>query len=84
MPTMKRAKSQRIERLRRAFPHEWLLIEVDHFDARTTTPVTGRLLAHSQLRDPLEHQVARAKHTKRLTYLVFGSDTLPQGYAAAF
>lgn len=77
-------KSQPINRIRKRFRREWLLIAVDRFDARTTTPLTGRLLAHSKLRDPLEHQAARAKHTKRLTYLVFGSDTLPQGYAAAF
>lgn len=81
---MKRAKSQRIQQLRRAFPDEWLLIEVDRFDARTTTPLTGRLLEHSKLRDPLEHKAAKAKNTKRLMYLVFGSDALPQGYAAAF
>lgn len=81
---MKQVRSQRIERLRHAFPDEWLLIEVDRFDARTTTPVTGRLLARSKLRDPLEQQAAKAKRTKRLTYLVFGRDTLPQGYAAAF
>ena len=74
-------RPQPIARLRRAFPNEWLLIDVDRFDARTTTPLTGRLLAHSKLRDPLEK---RAAQSKGLIYLVFGRDTLPQGYAAAF
>lgn len=72
---------QPIEKLRRRFPHEWLLIVVDRFDRRTTTPLTGRLLAHSKLRDPLEHQAA---HTRGLVCLVYGSDRLPEGYAAAF
>lgn len=78
---MSRRQVQRIGQLRQRFPKEWLLIVVDRFDPRTTTPVTGRLLAHSKLRDPLEK---RAAHTQGLVYLVFGSDTLPQGYAAAF
>ena len=78
---MKRMRSQHIERLRKAHPDEWLLIEVDRFDARTTTPLTGRLLAHSKTLDPLEK---RAEHLKGLTCLVYGSDKLPEGYAAAF
>lgn len=72
---------QPIVRLRRAFPQEWLLVEVKRFDPKTTTPLTGRLMAHSPSRDLLERQVARAKG---LIYLVHGTDTLPQGYAAAF
>jgi len=78
-----KVRTQRIAQLRNAFPHEWLLIEVDRFDPRTTTPVSGHLLARSKLRDPLEKQAARAKG-KGLRYLVYGSDTLPPGYAAAF
>lgn len=70
-----------IERIRRRHKREWLLIVVDRFDKRTTTPLTGRLLAHSKLRVPLEK---RAAQTKELTYVVFGTDTLPKGYAAAF
>ncbi|MBI4227698.1 MAG: hypothetical protein HY600_05470 [Candidatus Omnitrophica bacterium] len=72
---------QPIVRLRRKFPHEWLLVEVERFDPKTTTPLTGRLKAHSPSRDLLERQAARAKG---LIYLVYGTDTLPQGYAAAF
>ena len=78
---MKRTRSSPIARLRRRYPQEWLLIEVDRFDPTTTSPLTGRLVAHSKLRDPLEHRAARMK---QLIYLVHGSDTLPQGYAAAF
>ena len=78
---MKQPRVQHIERLRRAFPNEWLLIAVDRFDPKTTTPVTGCLLAHSKRPEPLEKQ---AVHTTGLTYLVFGSDTLPKGYALGF
>ena len=78
---MRRKTPQPIAHLRHTFPDEWLLIAVDRFEPKTTTPLTGRLLAHSKLRDPLEHQAAK---TKGLVYLVFGSDTLPHGYAAAF
>ena len=78
---MKQKRSQPIQQLRRTFPQEWLLIGVDRLDPKTTTPLLGQLLAHSKLRDPLEKQAAR---TKGLIYLVYGSDTLPQGYAAAF
>ena len=78
---MKRQPTQPIERLRRRYPNEWLLIQVNRFDRRTTTPLTGRLVAHSKLRDGLEQRTARAKG---LIYLVHGSDVLPQGYAAAF
>ena len=78
---MKRRQSQPIEKLRRRFSDEWLLVQVDQFDPQTTTPLTGRLLAHSKLRDTLEQEVTRRKG---LIYLVYGSDTLPQGYAAAF
>ncbi|OGX35651.1 MAG: hypothetical protein A3B73_05565 [Omnitrophica WOR_2 bacterium RIFCSPHIGHO2_02_FULL_63_39] len=72
---------QPIAAIRHRHPREWLLIEVARLDRRTTTPVTGRLVAHAKRPERLERQAAR---TKGLVYLVFGSDTLPKGYAAAF
>ena len=62
---MKRLRTKRIAQFRRAMPDEWLLIEVDRFDPLTTTPLTGRLVAHSRLRDPLERQTARRKWLQR-------------------
>ena len=78
---MTQTRFQPIDRLRKRHPQEWLLIEVDRFDRRTTTPLTGRLLARSRRRTSLEKEAAQAKG---LLYLVHGSDTLPHGYAAAF
>ena len=74
-------RPQSIEKLRRAYPNEWLLIAVDRFDPRATKPLSGRLLAHSELRDSLERRAARARG---LIYLVAGSDQLPPGYGTAF
>jgi hypothetical protein len=39
--------SQKIEDIRKQFHKEWLLIAVDEMDKATTTPISGRLLAHS-------------------------------------
>ena len=78
---MNQRRTRPIAQLRQTFPDDWLLIQVEKFDPRTTTPLRGRLLAHSKLRDPLEKKATRRKG---LLYLVYGSDTFPQGYAAAF
>lgn len=78
---MRTLKSQPIESLRKQFQREWLLIAINRFNPRTTSPITGRLLAHSKPRDPLEK---RAAQTNEFVYLVFGSDTFPQGHVAAF
>lgn len=74
-------QAQSIPKLRRRFPHEWLLVEVTRFDPKTTTPLTGRLKAHAPSRDALEKLAARAKG---LVYLVHGTDIFPRGNAAAF
>ncbi len=74
-------KSQEIETLRKKFPKEWLLIEVDKMDEATTTPLTGRLLAHSKNRDEI---YKKQMEYKQLVYLCYSEDKLPKGYALAF
>lgn len=74
-------KSQKIDEMRRQFRHEWLLIAVDEMDEKTTTPLTGRLLAHFHDRDEVYKE--EAKH-KGNTLTVYSEEGLPQGYAAAF
>lgn len=74
-------KSQPIERIRRRFRREWLLIAVDHVDPRTQAPLNGRLLAHSPHRDEIYTQWVKARG---LTVPIYSETTLPQGYAVAF
>lgn len=78
---MRTTSSQSIEALRARFRREWLLIAVDKLDAATTTPMQGRLLAHSPHRDEL---YAKERAVRGLTLTVYSEDDLPQGYAAAF
>ena len=74
-------KGSPIERIRRRYKREWLLIAVEEMDEATTTPLRGRLLAHSPRRDEID----RASITyPKPALVVFSADTFPPGYAAAF
>lgn len=73
--------SEKIENIRRMFHHEWLLIAIDEVDETTTTPLTGRLIAHDPDRDKIYGE--EMKHPGN-TLTVYSEDGLPQGYAAAF
>lgn len=78
---MVKANSELIETLRNQFHREWLLIAITEMDEATTTPLRGRLLAHSPHRD----EINRASQTyPRRALVVFSEDTFPPGYAAAF
>lgn len=70
-----------IQKLRKKFRCEWLLIGVDEMDEATTTPLKGHLLAHSKDRDEIYQKMLRYRHN---TYLTYSEDTLPKGYAVAF
>ena len=74
-------KSERIEKIKSRFKHEWLLIKVDHMDTRSTTPVSGHLIAHSPLRDEIYKKSISAKG---MTLVDFSDNDLPKGYAVAF
>ena len=78
---MRNGNSQLIDRIRRRFHREWLLIAVDRVDPRTQEPIRGRLLAHSPRRDDIYDRLVNAKG---LTVAVYSEKTLPQGYAVAF
>jgi len=75
-------RSQKIETLRKKFHKEWLLIEIDRFDETTTTPLTGKLLAHSKNRDEIYKK--QMDYKKSLICICYSEDKLPQGYALAF
>lgn len=74
-------KSQRVEDIRKRFDREWLLIAIARMDETTTTPVTGRLLAHS----PRRHDIyARSRRYPHPALIVYSEDDFPRGFAAAF
>ena len=72
---------QKIETIRKKYHKEWLLIAVGKMDAESTTPVTGRLLAHSPRRDDI---YLRESKEKGHTLTLYSEDGIPKGYAAAF
>lgn len=74
-------KTQNIEQIRRRFHREWLLIAVDRLDAKTQTPLSGRLVAHSPRRDDIYDRLVKARG---LSVAIYSEKTLPQGYAVAF
>ena len=74
-------KSQPINRIRKRFHREWLLIAVQELDRATTTPKRGRLLAHHPNREQIYEAML---HHKGLALVTFSDDRLPAGYAVAF
>ncbi len=74
-------KFQKIETIRKKYPHEWLLIRVNKVDESTTTPLTGHLLAHSKNRDEIYKKMMKYKG---LTLTTYSEDKLPKGLAVAF
>ena len=75
-------KTQKIETIRKRFKEpEWLLIRVEKIDESTTTPLTGRLIAHNPDPDVIMKKQLKGKG---LLFVEYSSDRLPRGYAAAF
>ncbi len=74
-------KIDSIDHIRQRYKREWLLIAIEKMDKATTTPLRGRLLAHSPHRDDVDR--ASIKYPKP-ALVVFSEDTFPPGYAAAF
>ena len=70
-----------IQSIRRRYRREWLLIAVDEMDETTTTPLRGRLLAHSPHRADIYSESLRRR---RPALTVFSDDKFPPGYVAAF
>lgn len=76
-------KTEKIELIKGRFDREWLLIAVDRIDESTTTPVSGRLIAHSPHRDEIYNILLKSRKAKRVL-VEFSEDSFPEGYAAAF
>lgn len=76
-------KSQKIEKIRKKFRNEWLLIEVDASDEATNTSVSGRLIAHSPQRDTIYKKLISVK--SKLPILVdYSEHKLPKDVAVIF
>lgn len=73
----------KIETIKNKFHREWLLIAVDKIDKSTTTPISGKLIAHSPHRDEIYRKLLSLKRRKEIL-VEYSEDTLPKGYAAAF
>ena len=74
-------RSESIKKIRRRFKRQWLLIAVDRLNEATTTPLTGRLLAHSPHREDIHDASLRRRGLALITY---SGDRLPAGYAVTF
>lgn len=75
---------QKIESIKRRFHRQWLLIAVDKVDKSTTTPISGRLIAHSPYRDEIYSKLLSLKKRIWPVLVEYSEDKLPKGYAAAF
>ena len=76
-------KTEAIKDIRKRFSREWLLIAVDAMDDATTTPISGRLVAHSPDRKDVYERLAGLARDKKLL-VEYSEDTFPDGFAAAF
>jgi hypothetical protein len=76
-------RTHKIETIKGQYRREWLLIDVDKIDKSTTTPVSGRLIAHSPHRDEIYKRLFSMKNRRHIL-VEYSEDSLPKGYAAAF
>ena len=75
-------KSEPIEKIRKRYKKEWLLIKLDRVDERILKPKTGWLIGHSSRKEDLL-QAVKAHQGQRL-YMDYSGPVLPPGFAAAF
>lgn len=75
-------KSEPIEKIRKRFKKEWLLIELDKVNERTLKPKTGWLIGHSPRKEDLLETMKT--HQCRRLYMDYSGPVLPVGFQAAF
>ncbi len=76
-------KTEKIEKIKKRFHREWLLISVDEVDESTTTPISGKIIAHSPHREDIYQMLLKPPKAKKLL-VEYSEDSFPKGYAAAF
>jgi hypothetical protein len=72
-----------IKQIKKRFRREWLLIAVDKMDEATTTPLTGRVIAHSPRKEDI-YRILRKPTKPRRLLLEHSEDMFPKNWAAAF
>ena len=80
---MQTLKSEKIENIKRKFRREWLLIDIDRMDESTTTPISGRLIAHNPRRASIYKILLKSPQIKR-PLVECSADDFPKGTVAAF
>ena len=75
--------SRNIEEIKKKHYQEWLLIVVDKVDNATTTPISGRLIAHSHHRDKIYKKLLGFKR-KKPVLVSYSEDNMPKDFATAF
>lgn len=75
------SRFESIEKIRKRFHKEWLLIAIGQMDRKATVPLTGKLLVHSPHREEVHDAML---HRKGLALITYSEDRLPAGYAVAF
>ena len=76
-------KTEKIETIKKRFHREWLLIALDKVDESTTTPISGKLIAHSPHREDIYQMLIKSTKVKKLL-VEFSEDSFPEGYVAGF
>lgn len=74
---------EKIKAIKKRFHREWLLIAVTETDEATTTPISGRLIAHSSHREDIYQMLLKNLKAKKLL-VEYSEDSFPKGYVAAF
>lgn len=73
--------TQSINGIFKRYPDQWLLIDVTQW-TKATTPLQGKLIAHSKNRDDMYNKLLGFRK-KNLPLLTHSSMHLPKGYALA-
>ncbi len=75
-------KIERIETIKKRYHREWLLIVVDKVD-KFTTPISGKVIAHSPHREDIYQMLIKPPKVKKLL-VEYSEDSFPEGYVAGF
>jgi hypothetical protein len=73
----------KIETIKKRYHREWLLIAIDKIDESTTTPISGKVIAHSPHREDIYQMLIKPPKVRKLL-VEYSEDSFPKGYAAAF